>query len=242
MTRPRPAWLLDLPVTAYLRVHHLQLQCVTARRTRRLDRDLIIITEHPPVFTLGRRGGRDNLLVSEETLRARGISVIPVERGGDITFHGPGQIVVYPIIDLSAAGYRVVEFVEILEEAMVRTAAHWGIMAKGNEKQRGAWVSGRKLGSVGITVRRSISFHGLALNVNTDLSPFSWINPCGIPNCAMTSFSLETGQMISITQVRRRLATQLAQLLDLALEPTSRGAIDQMTADNIKSSSLKASS
>lgn len=242
MTRPRPAWMLDLPLTAYPQVHHLQLQCATARRTRRLDRDLIIITEHPPVFTLGRRGGHDNLLVSEETLRARGISVIPVERGGDITFHGPGQIVVYPIIDLSAANYRVVEFVGILEEAMVRTAAHWGIMAKGNEKQRGAWVSGRKLGSVGITIRRSISFHGLALNVNTDLSPFSWINPCGIPNCTMTSLFLETGQVISITEVRRWLAANLAQLLDLTLEPTNRGAIEKMTAGEVSSSRPKASS
>ena len=236
MTPVRPAWLLDLPISAYPEVHHLQLQCVAARRSRRLDRDLIIVVEHPPVFTLGRRGGRENLLVSEETLHAKGISVIPVERGGDITFHGPGQIVVYPIFDLSTAKHKVVSFVETLEEAMVRTAADWGVVAKGDKRQRGAWVAGRKLGSVGITIRRSISFHGLALNVNTDLTPFSWVNPCGIPDCTMTSLSLETGRKISTTEVRRCLTDHLARLLDLVLSPASRSAIEQMAADGVRPS------
>jgi len=234
MTPPRPAWLLDLPLSAYPAVHHLQLQCIAARRSRRLDRDLIIATEHPPVFTLGRRGGRENLLVSEKTLRDRGISVIPVERGGDITFHGPGQIVIYPILDLGVGRYKVVELVEALEEAMVRTAADWGVIARGDKKQRGAWVSGRKLGSVGITIRRSISFHGLALNVNTDLTPFSWVNPCGIPGCTMTSLSLETGKKISMPEVRRSLTAHLAGLLNLALSPVSRTAVEELAADDIK--------
>jgi len=242
MSSPRPAWLLDLPLTAYPQVHDLQLQCVAARRGRQLDRDLIIVAEHPPVFTLGRRGGRQNLLVSEELLKEKGISVIPVERGGDITFHGPGQIIVYPIFDLGAARYKVVAFVETLEEAMVRTAADWGISARGDKQQRGAWVGGRKLGSVGITIRRSISFHGLALNVNTDLIPFSWINPCGIPGCAMTSLSQETGREIPMAAARRRLTGHLALLLNLVLAPTNRTDIENMAAGVISSSLPSASS
>lgn len=242
MTLPRPAWLLDLPLSAYSAVHQLQLQCVAARRNRRLDRDLIIAVEHPPVFTLGRRGGRDNLLVSEETLRDKGISVIPVERGGDITFHGPGQLVVYPILDLGLARHKVVELVEALEEAMVLTAADWGIIATSDKKQRGAWVAGRKLGSVGITIRRSVSFHGLALNVNTDLTPFAWVNPCGIRDCTMTSLSLETGQQISMTDVRRSMTGHLAGLLNLALAPVSRTTIEALTEDEVISSLPTASS
>jgi lipoate-protein ligase B len=241
MSSPRPAWLLDLPLTAYRRVHDLQHHCAAARRSKCLKRDLIIVTEHPPVFTLGRRGGRENLLVSEEALKDKGINVIPVERGGDITYHGPGQIIAYPIFDLGAAKYRVVELVETLEEAMVRTAADWGISARGDKEQRGAWVGSRKLGSVGITIRRSISFHGLALNVNTDLSPFSWIHPCGIPDCAMTSLSLETGREVSMTEVRRQLTGHLARLLNLALDPINRTAVEKMAAGSVRSS-LPASS
>jgi lipoate-protein ligase B len=215
----RPGYLLDLPPTEYSRALALQRSAVQARRDGRLDRDLVVLLEHPPVFTLGRRGGRENLLVSEEKLRAKGIALIAIERGGDITYHGPGQLVVYPLIDLTAARLAVVAFVGALEQAMVRTAAHWGVAARGDAVHRGAWVGSAKLGSVGITVRRGITFHGLALNVSTDLTPFAWINPCGIQACAMTTLAVETGEDVPMKAVRMEMAQHLSDLLGLELQP-----------------------
>ena len=214
----RPTYLLQLPETAYRKAHAFQMAANAARHNGRLERDLVIMLEHPPVFTLGRRGGRDNLIVPEEILQARQIEIVPVERGGDITYHGPGQVVVYLIVDLKATRLSVVDFVAGLETAMVRTAGHWGIMAAGNDAFRGAWVDRRKLGSVGITVRRGITFHGLALNVNTDLEPFTWINPCGIQGCTMTSLAKETGHQVDMAQVRQQLADHLSDQFGLIWE------------------------
>jgi lipoate-protein ligase B len=174
--------------------------------------------EHPPVFTLGRRGGRDNLVVSEAFLQARGVEIVPVERGGDITYHGPGQLVVYLVVDLKQGRWSVVDFVDSLEAAMVGVAVQWGMAAAGNDDFRGAWIGDRKLGSVGITVRRGITFHGLALNVNTDLEPFAWINPCGIQGCTMTSLAIEAGRPVDMDQVRCQLSEQLSRLLGLSFE------------------------
>ncbi len=213
------AYLLDLPVTPYAEALQLQRAAVQARKEGRIDHDLIIMLEHPPVFTLGRRGGLANLLIPEASLREKRIDLVPIERGGDITYHGPGQLVVYPVIDLNGAHIKVVSFVAALEAAMVRTAADWDVPARGDSVHRGAWVGQRKLGSVGITVRRGISFHGLALNANTDLTPFSWINPCGLQACAMTSLALETGQPVDMPALRQRMAEHLAELLRLMLMP-----------------------
>ena len=206
----RPAYLLNLPQTDYQAAYRFQHHAVAARHSGRLDRDMVIMLEHPPVFTLGRRGGRDNLMVSEAMLQARKIDIVAVERGGDITYHGPGQLVAYVIMDLKSARMRVVDFVTGLETAMVRTAGSWEVAAAGNADFRGAWVGRRKLGSVGVTVRRGITFHGLALNVNTDLEPFGWINPCGIQGCTMTSLARETGRDLDMTRVRQRLADSLS--------------------------------
>ena len=214
-----PTYLLDLPQTPYLDALELQRSAVEARKTGRLDRDLIILIEHPPVFTLGRRGGRENLLVSEEVLREKGIAVVPVERGGDITYHGPGQLVVYPLVNLNRGTIRVVAFVDALEQAMVQTAAHWGVTASGDAAKRGAWVQGRKIGSVGITVRRGISFHGLALNIHTDLAPFEWINPCGIQSCQMTTLAAESQKEIEMEIAKQVMTRKLTKLLQLEIEP-----------------------
>jgi lipoate-protein ligase B len=217
----RPGYLLDLPQTDYRQALEMQHRAVAARREGHLSRDLVVMLEHPPVFTLGRRGGRENLLVPEEVLKADGIALLPIERGGDITYHGPGQLVVYPIVDLNAAHLAVTAFVGALEQAMVATAAHWDLKARGDAVHRGAWIGQRKLGSVGITVRRGVSFHGLALNVATDLTPFTWINPCGIQACAMTTLSLETGVDVPMTTVRREMGRHLSELLGLEFEAIS---------------------
>jgi len=213
----RQGYLLDLPQTAYREAYDLQQRVVAARIAGRLPLDLVIMLEHPPVFTLGRRGGRQNLLVSEAMLAEKGIQIVPIERGGDITYHGPGQLVVYVLINLNAARLKVTELVDGLEEAMVRTAAQWGLKARGDAQMRGAWIAKRKLGSVGITIRRGVSVHGLALNVHTDLTPFSWINPCGLTGCRMTSLALESKSAVPMDQVREGMARHLEELLDIRL-------------------------
>ena len=145
---------------------------------------VVLLLEHPPVFTLGQRGGMENLKVTQAFLERSGISVIQAERGGSITYHGPGQLVVYPVIDLKQAGVSVAGYVEALEEVMIRTAGDWNISAGRNPAGRGVWVGTAKLGSIGIRVRRTVAFHGLALNVSVSLTPFDWINPCGLEGVA----------------------------------------------------------
>ncbi len=221
----RDAFLLDLALTDYREAHDLQLAAVAARVDKRLAVNLVIMIEHPSVFTLGRRGGLENLTVPSSYLDARGIQVEPIERGGNITYHGPGQLVVYPVIDLKATRMKVVDYVSGLEEAMVRTVAHWGIAASGDADNRGVWIGKRKLGSIGITVRRGVTFHGLALNINTDLTPFGWINPCGLKDCEMTSVAKEYGQPISMATARKRMQQQLADVLRLEFRPIDLEAL-----------------
>lgn len=215
------AYLLDLPVTDYGSAHRLQLSAVTARHDGPLDGDLVVMLEHAPVFTLGRRGGQDNLLVPAQWLQSREIEVVSIERGGDITYHGPGQLVVYLLMDLSSKGLGVKNFVDRLETAMARTAARWGVSARGDHTHRGAWVGHRKLGSVGITVRRGITFHGLAFNVGIDLEPFRWIHPCGLKSCEMTSLEKEAGMEIDMGAVRRQMAQHLSDLFEMDLTPVA---------------------
>lgn len=222
------AWLLDLPRTDYATALDLQHGSVTARKQGRLNRDLVILLEHPPVFTLGRRGGLNNLLVPKNHLKQKGIDIVPIERGGDITYHGPGQLVGYLIIDLKAARLGVADLVGALESAMAGTARHWGVKAEGNEDFRGAWVDNRKLGSIGLTVRRGVTFHGLALNVNTDLNPFGWINPCGIEGCTMTSLEKETGRSVNMEDARRQLVSQFEKVLDLSFHTITLDALRGM--------------
>jgi lipoate-protein ligase B len=192
------AWLLreavPPPLLDYEEAHDLQLRLVSARASGIIESDILLVMEHAPVLTLGRRGGRENLRVSESFLKEAGIAVVHAERGGDITFHGPGQLVGYPILDLRAAGLTIAGYLERLEEIMIQTAAHWGIIATRSPLNRGIWVGGRKLGSLGIAVRRGIAFHGFALNVNMSLEPFGWINPCGLHGVRMTSIEQEMAQ------------------------------------------------
>jgi lipoate-protein ligase B len=226
------AYLLDLPVTDYGRAHRLQVAAVTARHHGPLDGDLVMMLEHAPVFTLGRRGGRDNLLVPAQWLRSRDIEVVPIERGGDITYHGPGQLVVYILMDIASKSLGVRDFVDRLETAMARTAARWGVTARGDSTHRGAWVGQRKLGSVGITVRRGITFHGLAFNVGVDLEPFRWIHPCGLKACQMTSLEKEAGRQIDMGAVRGQMAQHLGDLLELALTPIGMEELVEKLGDD----------
>jgi lipoate-protein ligase B len=211
-------WLLvELPATEYTEAWDLQNRLVGARKDGIIDRDIVLLLEHPSVFTLGRRGGLKNLTVPEDFLEKAGIPVIHVERGGDITFHGPGQIVMYPIMDMGAARLGVTDYVELLEEVMIRTASDWGIEAGRNPLNRGVWVGNNKLGSIGIAIRRGISFHGMAFNVNLSLEPFGWINPCGLQNIGMTSMERELSRKLSMDEVREAVKRHVEKIFSVEL-------------------------
>ncbi len=209
---------IDLGLMDYQQAYALQQQLV-ALRHHTLQDDLLLSLEHPPVYTLGKRGGMENLGVDETFLQRHNIPVVPIERGGNITYHGPGQAVIYPIISLKEHRLAVKEYVWILEEIMLQTAACFDVPACRDERNRGIWVGSAKMGSLGIAVRQGVSFHGLALNVNTDLRPFSWITPCGIQDATMTSLALERGAFLCMEKVRQVLLAQCRKHLAMALEP-----------------------
>ena len=166
-TNPGKCLAVELLVTDYREIHRLQLDMVTARHTGVLDRDVVFILEHPPVFTIGRHGSTDHLIVENDFLKQKNIPVIRIERGGEITYHGPGQLVGYPIIDLKAGRISVKAHMNALEEIMILTAADFGVKAARSLINPGIWVDDRKLGSIGVAVRHGITFHGFALNVNS---------------------------------------------------------------------------
>lgn len=219
----------------YTRAWDLQSNIVAARKGGVLDKDIVLLLEHPPVFTLGRRGGLKNLTVSEDFLNNAGIPVIHVERGGDITFHGPGQIVMYPIIDIRVARLGVLDFVEHLEEVMIRTASDWGINAERNPVNRGVWVGNNKLGSIGIAIRRGISFHGMAFNVNLSLRPFGWIRPCGLKDIGMTSMEQELSRKVSMAQVREAIKRHVEAVFSVELVMTD---LEELKIDEIVKSRI----
>lgn len=198
----------------YRSAQKVQTELVELRRHDRLDQDLFLATEHPPVFTLGRRGGREHLLVSDDFLADRGIDLVPAERGGFITYHGPGQLVLYAIIDLRQAKLTAGDYVFRLEELMLRLAEDLGVAAERDPRNRGIWTKGRKLGSIGIAIRHGISFHGLALNVNPSLQPFTWINPCGLAGVEMTSIAGENGGEVTLPQVTAQLPQYLTEVFN----------------------------
>jgi lipoyl(octanoyl) transferase len=197
-------FLLELGRVSYDRALALQDRLVELRRTGAIG-DTLLLLEHPPVLTLGRNAGRENIVASDEQLAARGIALHVVKRGGDVTYHGPGQLIGYPILDLrehrNASGERlgVVDYVRRLEEALIRTAGECGIRAQRIAGRTGVWtepapgsgIAERKLAAIGIHVSRGITSHGFALNISTDLRDFALIVPCGIVDRAVTSLAEE---------------------------------------------------
>ena len=208
---------VELPISDYREVLDLQHNLVAAKKEKIINAGIILLLEHTCVFTLGRRGGLENLKVSHAFLEKSGVPVIQAERGGNITFHGPGQLVVYPIIDLKEAGMSVVDYVTCLEEVMIRAAADWGIEAERNLANRGIWVGNNKLGSIGIALRRGVSFHGFALNVNLSLKPFSWIKPCGLQGIGITSMERELSHKVPMDRVREAVKRHIKAVFEIDL-------------------------
>ncbi len=197
MDSDRTITVRDLGRTDYVDVLALQRARQVARANGEAP-DTLFLTEHKPVLTLGRSHPDPDLRQPMAAVEAAGISIVQTERGGDITYHGPGQLVVYGIIDLKAWGIGAVDYVTGLEEAAIRLLAGWGIGARRMAKARGAWVDGRKIASVGVNVRRHVTMHGIAINLAPDMEHFALINPCGLAGVEMTSVIRETGRAVSV--------------------------------------------
>lgn len=188
----------DLGCMSYSAAHALQLEILDLRIQGRFNRDICLILEHMPVYTLGRSGGVENILRDPGFLKEKGIEVVQTERGGDVTYHGPGQLVVYFILNLEGLKLSISSLVDRLEGVMIDLSAKAGVSARRNPENHGVWVGNKKLGSIGLAVRHGFTFHGIALNVDPDLTPFSWINPCGLSNQPMTSLSRESEAPVSM--------------------------------------------
>lgn len=177
------------------------------------SRDTLLLVEHPPVLTLGVRGKRENILVSEEELAQQGVSIQQVSRGGDVTYHGPGQIVGYPIMNLNRWGRDIHDFVDRIENTFITLLKDdYGIEAvRGDKTYTGVWVGVEKITAIGIQVRRWTTMHGFAFNVNTNLSHFNWIVPCGLSDRGVTSVEQLTGQKQDINKLFERTAQAFCQ-------------------------------
>ena len=215
-------WLLvELSITDYAQAWKLQQDLVAAKADKIIEDDVVVCLEHPRVFTIGRRGGRENLMVDDNFLEREGVPVIEVERGGDITYHGPGQLVLYPIIHLEKARMGIGEFITSLEEVLLEAASALGVSAERNSLNRGIWIGNNKLGNIGICVRRGIAFHGLSLNVSVALEPFGWINPCGLQGIAVTSIERELSRKIPIEQAREAMKRGVEKVFGVELVETT---------------------
>ncbi|MCH5217054.1 MAG: lipoyl(octanoyl) transferase LipB [Muribaculaceae bacterium] len=182
-----------------------------------LPEDIIFFVEHRPVYTLGRHGKPSHLLLPEDMLLKRGIEFVETDRGGDITYHGPGQLTVYPIIDMLRHSLGVKDYVNLLEEAVIRTIADFGIHGERIEGRTGVWIGKdtpeeRKISAIGVRCSRHVTMHGLALNVGSDISLFGGIVPCGLSQ-GVTSISKETGREVMIEEAKERLEKHLTDLL-----------------------------
>ncbi len=213
-----------LGTVAYRPTWELQDELAEQRRTRRIG-DRLLLLEHFPVYTIGRGGNESNLLASPERLRELGAELVRIDRGGDITFHGPGQIVAYPIVELKDP-LDLRRYVRTLEAAVIDTAKAFGVESDRLSGLPGIWVGGeRKLGAIGVRVKRGVTTHGLALNVNTELRWFDEMIPCGIPDKGVTSLTGELGANVAMDEVEDELARQLARHLGLRLADGTAGVV-----------------
>jgi lipoate-protein ligase B len=212
--------LIDLEHIPYGKALNLMRALVRKKYEIKYPQVLMLV-EHEPVVTLGRRSSRNDFVVSEKCLRRKNIGVYRIERGGLATYHGPGQLVVYPIFNLNVMKLGVVQLVSGLEQAVVNTLADVGIRGECRSGYRGVWIGTEKIASVGIAVRRGISFHGIALNYATNLEYFDLIHPCGIPNVKMTSIIKVLNPPVDSCKVRHGLIKYLAEHFELSYEAVS---------------------
>ncbi len=222
--------LVDLPTTGYGYSLDLQRNIVRAK-IRDRGPDVLLLLEHPPTVTLGTRGGLSDLRLSEGELADRGISLFRVERGGAATYHGPGQLVCYPLMDLRSRSLRLRDYVFKLEETMIRTLRSFGVKAYRDPQAPGVWTgAGEKIGSLGVKVTQRVTFHGFSLNVSLLEDPGDVIVSCAMPEIRMVSLSDVVGQPVEMASVRVKTAQSFASVFGIALEPCSLPELTQKLA------------
>ena len=216
---------IDLGLIGYAEAWALQKRIVAARKAAAVE-DVLLVCEHPHVITQGRNGKREHLLASEHVLRQKGVEYYETSRGGDITYHGPGQIVGYPILNLGAIRRDVVWYVRMLEEAMIRATSEFGITAERVAGKTGIWVKSgdteEKLAAIGVHISRWVTSHGFAYNVSTDLRYFDLIVPCGIADRKATSLEKLLGRSVEQEEVAPRIARHLGELFGLEMQEASK--------------------
>ncbi len=231
---------VDLGLIGYAEAYALQKRLVAARKADAI-RDVLLLSEHTPVITQGRNGKREHLLVSENVLRQRNVEFYESSRGGDVTYHGPGQLVGYPILQLGEIRKDVVWYVRMLEEVMIRTSAEFGVCAQREEGKTGIWVASEekeftqrtqssqreeraaeKLGAIGVHISRWVTSHGFAYNVGTDLRNFDLIVPCGITGRKATSLEKLLGRGVNVSEVAPKMARHFGEVFGLEMKAGSR--------------------
>jgi len=236
----KTCWLIDLGLVAYAQALEWQDRVVAGRKAGAIP-DVVLVCEHPHVITLGRNGRREHLLGSKRLLEQRGVEFFETRRGGDVTYHGPGQLVAYPIFDLSGLRRDLVWFVRRLEDAMIAASVGMGIPAErllaNWEGKTGVWVRApggpavvppTKLGAIGVHVSRWVTSHGLAWNVSTDLRYFDLIVPCGIAGKRATSLEKLLGRRAEMNEAAARIADHLGEIFGLGPRACSRDDLDTM--------------
>jgi lipoyl(octanoyl) transferase len=220
--------IVDLGFIGYAEAWALQKRVVAARKSAAIE-DVLLLCQHQHVITQGRNGKRENLLASEQVLRQKGVEFHATDRGGDITYHGPGQIVGYPILNLGAIRRDVVWYVRMLEEAMIRATAEFGIAAARVAGKTGIWVGSggaeEKLAAIGVHISRWVTSHGFAYNVATDLRFFDLIVPCGIADRKATSLEKLLGRSVQPNEVTPRIANHLGEVFGLEMKQASRNEL-----------------
>ncbi|MCX5686834.1 MAG: lipoyl(octanoyl) transferase LipB [Candidatus Omnitrophica bacterium] len=207
--------IIDLGLIGYTEAYGIQKELVNKRRRREIG-DSLILAEHPPIFTIGRLGSIENLI------KNNGVTVLRVDRGGDITFHGPGQLVLYPIVNLKDNALDLHKYMRLLESAAITFLRQYSVEAKKIEKRTGVWVDGKKIASIGIAASGWVTYHGMSVNLNVDLEYFSMIYPCGMKDVMATSLDRVIGRKISIEDAKRAFSVILNNIIDFG-EGTNAG-------------------
>lgn len=216
----------DLGLTSYKDTWDYQEELFQKVISAKLNEDAdkeqyILFCEHKHVYTLGKSGNKQNLLIAEHICKSKNIDFFPINRGGDITYHGPGQLVVYPIIDLEELGVGIKAYISMIEDVVIEVLNTYGIKGEKDEKAMGVWIDkdnpakARKICAIGVRASRFVTMHGLALNINTDLSYFSYINPCGFTDKAVTSMQQELGKWIDLEEVSKRMKDAFEKIFDI---------------------------
>jgi len=224
---PRSVWLLELGIEPYDTILELQRQLARSRQRGDIS-DGLIILEHEPVITLGRRADESHVLATRELLEQARIGVHRVERGGDVTYHGPGQIIGYPILRLADYRLGASDYMHRLEEVVIRVLADLGLVGTRRERTIGVWLGNNKVAAFGARIGKGVTYHGFALNVCPNLEHYGLIIPCGITDGGVTSVEHELGRAVDISQVRQLVCNWFSELFHVSSQAVSRAQLEQL--------------